>query len=93
MRKHRCHIPRKRRIPVMGRENDGCSQIELEVPQITKMSLLEYVKESLEKLPKISASERLEGLTHLLNALAAKYLQLQLVNQHASAVFNKERYA
>lgn len=56
------------------------------------MSLQDHVKSTLEKLPKICAAEKLDTLTRLLNSLAAKYLQLQLVDQYSMGVLQKERY-
>ncbi|OQR70240.1 ATPase [Tropilaelaps mercedesae] len=56
------------------------------------MSLQDNVKSILEKLPNSCSSEKLEILSRLMCSFAAKYLQLQIVNQHAMDMLNKTRF-
>ncbi|XP_022662604.1 uncharacterized protein LOC111250910 isoform X2 [Varroa destructor] len=52
------------------------------------MSFVKYVKDILDTLPTNSAGEKLDTLLRLMYSLSAKFLQLQLVNQHALAMCN-----
>lgn len=56
------------------------------------MSFVKYVKDILDTLPTNSAGEKLDTLLRLMYSLSAKFLQLQLVNQHALAMCNLKRY-
>lgn len=56
------------------------------------MSFVKYVKDILDTLPTNSAGEKLDTLLRLMYSLSAKFLQLQLVNQHALAMRNLKRY-